>query len=599
MGGNVVELTYLGDSKEICPPSEPGMYNTYYSGTFDEEGNVFLLFESAIDVYSKSATKIASLQYPQGAEWVNNIYNINGKAYAEYYADGSTCYAPIEISGNTATYGNNVLKGFQSSGNGSLSMLEDGSILYSAIDGLYRRSADGKDNNLVVKWNSVDINGERVGSIYYYDEDRYLISVRDWDTGTSELIFLTRKLKSEVKDKTELTMLSVYEDYKINEAVVKYNKSQDEYHINYEVCYDYTSDMEYEDALTEFNLRVTSNNYDIVILQSDQKLQSYAEKGLVDDLTPYLEKSTVIDKDDLYENVLEQCTFDGKLLYIPKYFRVRTLVGNVKDLDGNSGWTLSEALEYCDSHPDSVLFDYAIRRNVLSDLMAMCGEEFIDYKNKKCNFDSEDFINLLEYAAKYPDDYEGPSQSYVSRIGSGKILMAEEYVSNYESLQVYQKLFPNGYVVKGYPTVDGSAGHMMMTDNGISIVSKSNNKDAAWTFIESYLISESMYDGGSFSIRKSINEKAIAEELKHAGEESGIGVGYDDDWMYDYHYATQEEIDEINEVIANSKMPFITDTEIEKIISEESKPFFAGQKSAKEVAGIIQSRLSVYVSENY
>ena len=38
--------------------------------------------------------------------------------------------------------------------------------------------------------------------------------------------------------------------------------------------------------------------------------------------------------------------------------------------------------------------------------------------------------------------------------------------------------------------------------------------------------------------------------------------------------------------------------EIYSIISEEAAPYFAGQKSAEEVAKIIQSRIQIYVSEN-
>lgn len=40
------------------------------------------------------------------------------------------------------------------------------------------------------------------------------------------------------------------------------------------------------------------------------------------------------------------------------------------------------------------------------------------------------------------------------------------------------------------------------------------------------------------------------------------------------------------------------DSEIMTIISEEAEGFFKGQKSAEEVAAIIQSRARIYVSEN-
>lgn len=40
------------------------------------------------------------------------------------------------------------------------------------------------------------------------------------------------------------------------------------------------------------------------------------------------------------------------------------------------------------------------------------------------------------------------------------------------------------------------------------------------------------------------------------------------------------------------------DEQLVNIITEESEPFFKGQKTAKDVAGIIQNRIQIYVNEN-
>ena len=61
---------------------------------------------------------------------------------------------------------------------------------------------------------------------------------------------------------------------------------------------------------------------------------------------------------------------------------------------------------------------------------------------------------------------------------------------------------------------------------------------------------------------------------------------------------TQEEIDEVKALIAAAKPAFENDEEIYAIIQEETAAYFNGQKSAKEVADIIQSRVSIFISEN-
>jgi hypothetical protein len=63
--------------------------------------------------------------------------------------------------------------------------------------------------------------------------------------------------------------------------------------------------------------------------------------------------------------------------------------------------------------------------------------------------------------------------------------------------------------------------------------------------------------------------------------------------------ATQEEIDEIKALIASAeKVSENADQQIINIITEETEPFFKGQKSAADVAGVIQNRVQIYVNEN-
>ena len=62
---------------------------------------------------------------------------------------------------------------------------------------------------------------------------------------------------------------------------------------------------------------------------------------------------------------------------------------------------------------------------------------------------------------------------------------------------------------------------------------------------------------------------------------------------------TQEDKDAVTRIIDNIAVSRGTwNEDILVIITEEAAPFFAGQKSAGEVADIIQSRVQMYVNEN-
>ena len=56
-------------------------------------------------------------------------------------------------------------------------------------------------------------------------------------------------------------------------------------------------------------------------------------------------------------------------------------------------------------------------------------------------------------------------------------------------------------------------------------------------------------------------------------------------------------MDQIVELINNASGASAFDQDIYDIISEEAQAFFEGQKTAQDVAAIIQSRASIYVNE--
>lgn len=61
---------------------------------------------------------------------------------------------------------------------------------------------------------------------------------------------------------------------------------------------------------------------------------------------------------------------------------------------------------------------------------------------------------------------------------------------------------------------------------------------------------------------------------------------------------TQEQIDQVVAFIESVNTRSYYNQDISKILEEEVEAYFTGQKSAQEVAQVIQSRAQIYVSEN-
>ena len=72
----------------------------------------------------------------------------------------------------------------------------------------------------------------------------------------------------------------------------------------------------------------------------------------------------------------------------------------------------------------------------------------------------------------------------------------------------------------------------------------------------------------------------------------------DSDNTYPIYAMTQEEADEYMDIIANTTATVANaDEQLMAIISEEAEAFFNGQRTAEDAAAMIQSRASIYVSE--
>jgi hypothetical protein len=65
-----------------------------------------------------------------------------------------------------------------------------------------------------------------------------------------------------------------------------------------------------------------------------------------------------------------------------------------------------------------------------------------------------------------------------------------------------------------------------------------------------------------------------------------------------YFYSlTKEQADKAMELINSTTKLYSQNDAIMKIIYEQTDAFFSGQKSAEEVAKLVQGKLSIYVNE--
>ena len=93
-----------------------------------------------------------------------------------------------------------------------------------------------------------------------------------------------------------------------------------------------------------------------------------------------------------------------------------------------------------------------------------------------------------------------------------------------------------------------------------------------------------------------------ATEKPYYMDENGQKVEYDETYYMNGEEIilpplTQEQVDSAVEYIYSINKCYYGNTDISNIIEEEIASYFSGQKSAQEVAKVIQSRAQIYVDE--
>ena len=196
--------------------------------------------------------------------------------------------------------------------------------------------------------------------------------------------------------------------------------------------------------------------------------------------------------------------------------------------------------------------------------------------------------------------------SPVELIQSGKQLCSVLYIGDFEQIQMYKAMYGGEITFKGYPT-ESRKGNVLDVGSGIAMSSKCVDKEGAWQFMRLQLTedyqSKNMY--WNYPTNKAVFNQRLEEAMRQEyyvdenGERKPVSRG---SWGWDgltveIYALTQEEADMIMELINSTERTADYDDNIMQIIIDEAAGFFAGQKSARDTAAVIQSRVNIYVNE--
>lgn len=614
---------YMQDISESMLGDEENSYIQYM--IIGKDGKVYASADSLVRIYGEDGSFLGQVE--SDGRWIMGLTESrDGRVFLSQYSNSGSGVDLIEILADSMSLGE-TYTGLPDDSSGSLKAGVNEDILVCGGTNLYAYDLEDQSCKEVLSWAGCNIVGSNIRSFAAMEDGTYLAVCEDYSTDTdiTEVVRLSRKLRSEVPEKIRLVLGSFSgENSDLQRAVVDFNKKSTEYTIeidNYSIDYQegWTSE-DYNNAVAQFNASLVGDNApDIIDLSYNIDVASLLAKNALEDLTPYLESSEKLSREDFVEGILNAYTIDGKLITIPDTVSIETLLGRTEMVGEEPGWTVQEIIDFANANPDADLLDYTTKEQMLEVVMTYSFDTFVDAETGSCSFNSQEFKDVLEFANAFPDEYvyDENMPSMPSRVQSGQLLLVNAGMYDMQQYQMYCQMFGTEVTNIGFPTFDGSQGTYIQGQEAYAIFANSENKEGAWQFIESILQYEKPDRWGmdGFSSRKDVLEEAFENDMtpEYILDENGEQVldengepmqnpktswGYDD-WDTEIYAATQEQVDEVKDMLANAKSVLLMDDTLFDLIAEEAQSYFSGQKTVDEVADIIQSRAQIYVSENY
>lgn len=580
----------------------------------DAKGHLYLGSGEKIWLYDDTGSCQGSISLGSSGEGVSSILcGGDGKVYAVYDKNsdalsGVAAYYLSELDFDSqsmkASYG-----GFGEGLRGLISGSER-NFLGSDDKTIYECSMDGQVKRPLMDWMDCGIDGSWAKLAGVLEDGRIVAVYEDaWD-GTGGIVVLTEtNEQTEAKETIVFGVMSM--DGEQQAEIAKFNRENSGYRIVVKEYY--TDGKSWEDAAADLVRDIGVGDCPDVVKLSGLSVGQLADKGAFEDLMPYLENSSVLNREDVVESILQAYTFGDVLVSVPSHITVRTVVGSASLLDSGQKWTMDEIIAFADTHPGVELFDRANKDSLMRFLMTFYVDAFLDWRSKECSFNSDEFRHLLEFVKRFPDKTERGKDAVPtpSRIQKGEVLLMEDFLAGFEATQVYQEMFQENMAYVGYPTMDGSGGHIIFSaTHDYAIPDRALHKDGAWDFIENMLSQAFETEKlGRFPTSKSRLDEMAQDTVYGEQEldETGMpvfgtityGSGNGNQWVYTYHAVTQDEVDQVLDVINRVKLPVVYSEDIMNIISEETESYYKGQKTLDEVAAIIQSRVSIYMGNMF
>ncbi|MCM1185213.1 MAG: extracellular solute-binding protein [Lachnoclostridium sp.] len=434
-----------------------------------------------------------------------------------------------------------VTHGIRTGSEETLCLATDGEILF----------LDRESGSPMARIDTMKLGVSSVLSGYYDESERTLRLYGSVGNGDGLCYSLLSERDASGEQRIELVYgmvggVNKGETSSIWRAIAAFNQSNQDYYVTIK-NYDNNVERLHADM-------AAGNGPDIIDMTHSEYYESYVKNGYLEDLSPYLEQSQY--KDDIIWNILDVYRIDNGLYLFAPQVRLKGVVIHPEYENAVEEWNLKTFLDMVERNGwEKTLFGGSPGdpETLLLCLLKGSQDELIDWEQGETFFNTEEFVDMLELCRKYAKVDWSDAETWTSEERRHNALCQEvQFGGWFFTYLNYVSVYGREYPVYGYPTLSGQT-----------------------------------YEVPGFPIRGSVL-KELAEESK----DMKVRIGGE------MLMITDAEIQILEDIIYNGELSNgMFNPDILSVIKEETASYFNGDKSAWDVAHIIQNRVKLILQE--
>lgn len=498
---------------------------------------------------------------------IDSYVEFGGKSYVAISKRGQdnitvleSKLCPIDLESTALAYAGMELPGavHRSGTDGTTCYFTANYILYST---------DGIGYTELYPLSKAGIAGDEVVSIRADKDQIY------FETQTQTF---TAPLQADMLPKRETVILGIctaqINEYFLGESVASFNRTSQEYAI----------EVKSYDTVSDLNLAVLSGDIDLLASIDALALNNYAQKGFLlplEEIAPDLFEEGV-----LMENVVEALRYDGQCYYLTPSFSVTVALfenNRLRELpEIQSFEDLTVALDTL----GDMFYHSFTNQQIMATLIAPLEYLLVDKKTNTANFESEAFLNALEYCDRFLQD---PEQCLKGVLDGGFrfipywSLYSVERIPVLYSMNAEPKL--SAVLIPQVP-FDGPKNPVVAPEEALYAVL--DKPEAAAAFLR-YIMTDEAYQ------QFLVEDKWTALPVNATWCQKAVDIREADSPIEE----TQEQRQIFYDLLNRADTLGTSTKAIRDIIQEECQAYFAGDTTAEQCASYIQNRVTIYLGE--